>query len=169
MKPSTQWCKLYSIESKYNFTLQNSTLVKQVPYYLAGLMFFVCFIILAYFGLHLSHQTIFLCSAATAFFTLCLCWHIKFNTLSTRSFFISNDGILTLAANKKYLLTKGSLVFSFGCALKLTEIKSKTLKQHQENKPLNKFIFKDELTDENYRRLCRIILRYKNSSNNPTH
>lgn len=158
-----QWCKLYSTESKYNLILQNSTIAKQVPYYLAGLMFFVFFLILSYFGLHLSYQTIFLCSAATAFTSLVLCRHLPLNTFAINAFIISDDGTLTLSADKHYRLSKACLVFSFGCALSLTEITPKLLNQREKSKTLNRFIFKDELNDENYRRLCRIVLRHNSS------
>ncbi|WNC69406.1 protein YgfX [Thalassotalea nanhaiensis] len=159
MKPSTQWCKLYSIESKYSFTLQKSTLAKQVPYFLAGLIFIVLIIILANFGLHLSYQTIFVCSAITALCTFTLARFSTLNTFAITAFVISDDGIITLAADKKYLLTKGCLVYSFGCALSLTEITPQVLNKRKQNKRLNRFIFKDELKEKDYRRLCRIVLR----------
>ncbi len=76
---------------------------------------------------------------------------------------MTSDGLLSVAPGQYLQLTQACMILPFGCVLSLRA--SDIVGQPQQ--PLKRpgarhlFIFRDNLDDRDYRRLCRIILSLK--------
>ena len=176
MKNSTPWYSLYSTELKYSLGFTKSVYASRVPLIVAGLSFFV--FILIFFNLSLDFSYInlfaFACFSALAVYLLCAQFDLCAMQFSDKALLISSSGVLSLASDRHYQLLPCSQVMPFVCRLNLVVINDSNVsaniastKRIKSQKPfykfikttyaLTKFIFKDSVSDQDFRRLCRII------------
>lgn len=171
------WCNLYLSELKFSLILQKSTLSRHAPQAIAGALALISFVILFFNGLHINLATIVAISIINAFLCYLTLFKWSINQLPSTAFILSDTGVISLSASVHYQLHSDSFIYPYGCCLSLKKVAASQLGSEViasppgriEQKPeqmstQHYIVFKDSLTTENYRRLCRIINKLKSHS-----
>jgi len=152
-KNLTTWSRLFSVELKYNITL-NQSRPKFVNYY-PILVISLSLILGAFFfqlPLFITTSMILLLISKLFFESV-----LRYSSVSNKNnFIIGNDGKCLFLGNQEFQLDANSRAGWFGCWLVLTS-------QNAENKQATKylFLFKHSVSEQDYSRLSRIIKRLK--------
>ena len=187
MQNSTQWCSLYSTESKCNITI-NSSKTRQIILWICSVLVFVLFFCISYLNgkLHLSITNKFpliLLDLTCLFISgSIVCFYLFIDSKNSKisQLVLHSNGLIDCELRSNLAIQGNSRIGWFGCWLKLTnnltnelthdlKNEAQTLnnqKVHQKifiselksNTPINVFIFKDSLSKQDYSRLSRQIL-----------
>lgn len=156
------WSNLYSAESKYKLTLYCSAHAR-IWLFSQGLILV--------FVLSFSLTLIF----ELAFFYMCLAVLLIYlpffllNGLTSRVppqatpdyFTLDLSGYCQFSPDDIWLLTPASKLSFWGCYLSLEKIDPLTQKVLHPKARQRRFIFKDSMNEQDYARLCRVVLKHK--------
>ena len=153
------WSNLYSAESKYKLTLYCSAHAR-IWLFSQGLMLV--------FVLSFSLTLIF----ELAFFYMCLVFLLiffllngstsRFTSQATPEYFtLDLSGYCQFSPDDIWLLTPASKLSFWGCYLTLEKVDPLTQKVACPKVQQRRFIFKDSMNEQDYARLCRVILKNK--------
>ena len=178
MKNSTPWCNLYSSESKYSIAIRPSKFSKQLRYYITGLFFVLSAVIVQTLSFTLALSSTLLIAFIITLPLLLIINFFKTECLShfaENNMLLSASGMLSIAANGHYQVSNDSLIFPFACALSLQEIdrdnllhkrlnlKGNCLVKNKSKKRV--WVYKDNVDDDSYRRICRVINHQRSLTN----
>ncbi|WP_353517489.1 protein YgfX [Thalassotalea sp. SU-HH00458] len=169
MQNSTQWCNLYSGESKYNIRLVKSSNQQAIQYCIEAItLLLVCYIIHQLYMLAIITSPL----KSTVNIALILCIVIivmkgyhRLPKHQIKYLVLHNNGLIDCDRHSQLSLHLNSRIGWFGCWLILIDSRSKQLVN-----PIKLFIFKDSLSPRDYCRLSRAVLsnhRKKSTSPSP--
>ncbi|MDO6446584.1 hypothetical protein Q4493_12440 [Colwellia sp. 1_MG-2023] len=158
MQNSTQWCNLYSVESKYNIRVGQSAVQRIIKrWFDAVIILLFCHIVSQlYWAITIATSANLVAIIAFLFICNTILFKKYYNRLpiyQIKHLVLHENGLIDCDRYNHLSLHINSRIGWLGCWLILIDNSSKIL-----GKPIKIFIFKDSLSQQDYCRLSRTIL-----------
>ena len=157
MQNSTQWCNLYSVESKYNLRVFQSAIQRAIYRGIDAITFLLfCYIISQLFLVSVDVSLIKLTvNSALVILTVIILIkrYYRLPIHQIKRLVLYDNGLIDCDCHSHLSLHINSRIGWFGCWLILIDNRSNLNLQ-----PIKIFIFKDCLSQQDYARLARTVL-----------